>query len=160
MFRSQGKHSPRRLVPWLAGLWPAQMFTLGPAAAEGLAMQDAWARASLGGARNAIVYGTIMNRGAGHLRLVGADTPVAGRVEFHLHAMDGEVMTMRRIDGIDLKSGESVTLKPGGLHIMLVDLKRPLKEGESFPLTLIPAEGTGMVLTVKVLGATALGPAP
>jgi copper(I)-binding protein len=85
---------------------------------------------------------------------------VASRVEFHIHAMDGSVMTMRQLDSIDLKAGETATLKPGGLHIMLIDLKRPLKEGESFPLTLTLDGGGSLAFEVKVLGATAIGPMP
>jgi len=67
---------------------------------------------------------------------------------------------MRQFDSIDLKAGETATLKPGGLHIMLIDLKQPLKEGESFPLTLTLDGGASIALEVKVLGATAMGPTP
>ena len=129
-------------------------------AASGLRVEAPWARASLGGVRNAVVYGSIVNDGPDTARLVGASTPVAGRVEFHIHAMNGDVMTMKQLDSIDLKSGETATLKPGGLHIMLIDLKRPLKEGESFPMTLTLAGGASIAMEVKVLGAAASGPTP
>ncbi len=130
------------------------------AAASGLRVEAPWARASLGGVRNAIIYGTIVNDGPNGVRLVGGSTPVATHVEFHIHAMNGDVMTMKQLDSIDLKPGETVTLKPAGLHIMLIDLKRPLQEGESFPLTLMQSGGASITLEVKVLGATAQGPTP
>ena len=130
------------------------------AAASGLRVEAPWARASLGGVRNAIVYGSIVNDGPDAVQVVGGSTPVANHVEFHIHAMNGDVMTMKQLDSIDLKPGETAPLKPGGLHIMLIDLKRPLKEGESFPLTLMLAGGGSIALEVKVLGATAVGPTP
>ena len=67
---------------------------------------------------------------------------------------------MKQLDSIDLKSGQTAPLEPGGLHIMLIDLKRPLEEGESFPLTLLLAGGGSVALEVKVLGAAAVGPTP
>jgi hypothetical protein len=74
--------------------------------------------------------------------------------------MNGDVMTMKQLDSIDLEPGETATLKPAGLHIMLIDLKRPLQEGENFPLTLMLSGGASMILEVKVFGATAQGPTP
>ncbi len=130
------------------------------AAASGLWVETPWARASLGGVKNAIVYGALVNDGPGAVRLVGGSTPVADHVEFHIHAMNGSVMTMRQLDSVDLKAGETAQLKPGGLHIMLIDLKRPLKEGESFPLTLTLDGGASIAVEVKVLGASAMGPTP
>ena len=129
-------------------------------AATGLRMEAPWARASLNGVRNGIVYGSIVNDGPDPVRLVGGSTPVAGRVEFHIHAMNGDIMTMKQLDSVDLKPGETAILKPGGLHIMLVDLKQPLKAGESFPMTLTSASGASIAVQVKILGATALGPVP
>lgn len=69
-------------------------------------------------------------------RLVGGSTPVAGRVELHTMAMEGDVMRMRQLDGIDVPAGQAVELKPGSLHLMLMGLKAPLKAGDRFPLTL------------------------
>jgi copper(I)-binding protein len=123
-------------------------------------VEAAWARASLSGVRNGIVYGSIVNDGPDSVRLVGGSTPVAARVEFHIHAMNGDIMTMKQLDSVDLKPGETAILKPGGLHIMLIDLKQPLKAGESFPMTLISASGASIAVQVEILGATALGPVP
>ena len=127
-------------------------------AASGLRMEQPWARASLSGVKNAIVFGTLVNDGSADLSIVGGSTPVAARVEFHIHAMDGEVMTMRQLDTIDLKPGERTTLQPGGLHIMLIDLKQALKQGESFPLTLMTRDGTMLKFDVTVTSPTAAGP--
>ncbi len=68
--------------------------------------------------------------------LVGAESPVAGTVEIHEMAMEGNVMKMRAIPKLDLPAGRAVDLKPGGYHVMLMDLKRPLKKGETVPIKL------------------------
>ncbi|MEI6028175.1 MAG: copper chaperone PCu(A)C [Betaproteobacteria bacterium] len=83
--------------------------------------------------------------GGGFLRIVGGPTSdklvsasadIAGRVELHTMSMDGNVMRMRQVDSIDIPAGKTVELKPGGLHVMFMDIKTPLKTGASFPLTL------------------------
>ena len=72
------------------------------------------------------------------VRLVAAQSPVAGTVEIHEMAMDGQVMKMRELKGgLPLPAGKAVELKPGGYHIMLMDLKAQVKEGETVPLTLV-----------------------
>lgn len=68
--------------------------------------------------------------------LVGAESPVAGTVEIHEMRMEGNVMRMRAIPKLDLPAGQAVDLKPGGYHVMLMDLKQPLKKGETVPLKL------------------------
>ncbi len=69
-------------------------------------------------------------------RLVGASSDVAGVVEIHEMAMQGNVMRMRAIPGLDLPPGQPIELKPGGYHMMLMDLKRPLKAGEKIKVDL------------------------
>jgi len=69
-------------------------------------------------------------------RLVAARAAVSNAVELHTMSMDGDVMRMRQVEGIDLPAGKTVELKPGGLHIMFTGLKAPLKAGDKFPLTL------------------------
>jgi len=75
-------------------------------------------------------------------KLVSAQSPVAGVVEIHEMAMEGSVMKMRAIPGLDLPAGKAVDLKPGGYHVMLMDLKQQLKEGDTVALTLV-VEGKG-----------------
>jgi copper(I)-binding protein len=84
-------------------------------------------------------------------RLVSASSPVAGVVEIHEMAMDGDVMKMRALaNGLDLPAGKAVALKPGGYHVMLMDLKQQLKAGDTVPVTLV-IEGAGKVReTVEV----------
>ena len=78
---------------------------------------NAWARATPGGAQTAATYVTLASV-AGD-RLTGASTPAAQQAELHTMTMDGSVMKMRQVDGIDVPAGQMVTLKPGGYHIML-----------------------------------------
>jgi len=119
-------------------------------------IKDIWARATAGASKISAAYATLSNKGSTEDRLVSASTPVAGTVELHTMTMDGDIMRMRQIPSIDVKSGASVELKPGGLHIMLLDLKAPLKEGQKFPLTLtFEKAGTETVdVEVKSIGAT------
>jgi copper(I)-binding protein len=74
-------------------------------------------------------------------KLVGATSPVAGVVEVHEMAIVNDVMRMRAVDALDLPAGRTVELKPGGYHVMLMDLKRDLKEGETVPVTLTVEQG-------------------
>jgi copper(I)-binding protein len=127
-------------------------------AGEGLKVEQLWARASLAGVRNGIVYGRLADDGGAAVELVSASTPVADHVEFHEDNMTGGVMTMRPLDGIKVEPGQVVTLQPGGMHMMLVDLKRPLTAGQSFPLILKLADGGSVTVAVSVLGATATAP--
>ena len=69
-------------------------------------------------------------------KLLAATSPVSKAVELHTMSMDGDVMRMRQVDAIDLPAGKTVELKPGGLHMMFVGLKAPLKAGDKFPLVL------------------------
>lgn len=91
-------------------------------------VKDAWARPAVQGQSATGAFMSLTS--ADGARLVGASSPVAGVVEIHEMAMDGNVMRMRAVPGIDLPPGRSVDLKPGGYHVMLMDLKRPLKLGE------------------------------
>lgn len=70
-------------------------------------------------------------------RLMQASSPVAGMVEIHEMAIDNNVMKMRQIPGLELPAGKTVKLKPGGYHVLLMDLKQQMKDGESVPIALI-----------------------
>lgn len=83
-------------------------------------------------------------------RLVGVQTEVAGRAELHEMAMQGQTMRMRRVDAVELPAGKPVDLASGGYHIMLMDLKRQVKEGESVELTLQVEDAAGKRQDVKV----------
>jgi len=88
-------------------------------------------------------------------RVVGASSPVAGRVEMHVTMREGDVMKMREVTAFEVPAGGTFELKPGGAHLMLMDLKRPLKKGEKVPLTLKLEKGgeLKMELTVEEMGA-------
>jgi periplasmic copper chaperone A len=97
-----------------------------------------WARATPRGAKVAGAYFKLINTGTTADRLVGGSSEVGGRFEIHEMTMDNGVMRMRPLrDGLDLKPGESVELKPGSYHAMIFDLKRPLQQGERIKGTLV-----------------------
>lgn len=99
-------------------------------------VEAAWARATAPGAKIGAGYMTLRNAGAAPDRLVAASTPAAGRVEMHLTVKEGEVMRMREVKNYSVPAKGSFELKPNGPHLMLVNLKAPLKEGASIPLQL------------------------
>lgn len=88
------------------------------------------------GAKTGAVYLDIVNTGSAD-RLLGAEAgDVASHIELHTSLLEGNMMRMRKVEAVDLASGATTSLKPGGLHIMLIDLKQPLRADQSFPLTL------------------------
>jgi copper(I)-binding protein len=123
-----------------------------------LEIDNAWAGATPGRAENGAAYVTITSPTAD--RLVSASTPVAKKAELHTMSMQGMVMKMRPISGVDIPAGQPVSLKPGGEHIMLMGLNQPLREGQSFPLILDFERAGPRTVTVTVEKAGAKGPAP
>ena len=117
-----------------------------------------WARATPGRAQIGAVYLTI--RAPAGDRLVSVSSPVAARGELHESAMAGMVMKMRPLAGLTMPAGQKVALAPGGIHIMLVGLKAPLREGQSFALTLTFAKAGPQTVTVMVGKVGAMGPPP
>jgi periplasmic copper chaperone A len=96
---------------------------------------EAWVRSTVAQQRATGLFAQITHpKGA---RLVGVSSPLAGVVEIHEMAMDGDVMRMRQIAALDLPAGQRVALRPGGFHVMLMDLKQQLKPGETVPITLV-----------------------
>jgi copper(I)-binding protein len=117
----------------------------------------AWARATPGQSKIGAAYLTIESPVAD--RIVSAASPVAARAEMHTHTTEGGVMKMRQVDGIPVTPGIPTVLKPGGQHVMLIDLKAPLVEGQSFPLALTLEKAGRVDVMVKVEKAGASGPA-
>jgi len=103
-------------------------------APAGLAISEPWVRAAATG--NSAAYMLIRNGGTAADRLVKAESDVAAAVELHEMKMEGGMMKMAPVEGIAIPAAGQVELKPGGLHIMLIGLKRELKAGESVKLTL------------------------
>ena len=101
-----------------------------------ITVEQAWARATPGGAHTGAAYMTLINNGTSTDQLLSATTPVADQVQFHKNTEDNGVSRMREVHNVELSPGRKVIFKPGQMHMMVVGLKQPLKEGQSFPLTL------------------------
>ena len=126
----------RNLSRWIcaaAGLWLLLSSEIGLTGA--VEVSDAWARATMPGQAVAGVYFHV--KSALKARLVGVKTSSAKTAEIHSMAQEDGVMKMRKLDFLDLPAGEAVVLKPGGNHVMLFDIRKPLKAGERIKLTLI-----------------------
>jgi copper(I)-binding protein len=106
----------------------------GLAQAQTVEVSDAYARATVTGQKASGAFMTL--RSAAATQLVGASSPVAGSVQVHEMKMDGDVMKMRETSALDLPAGQPVELKPGGYHIMLMDLKGPLQADQKIAMTL------------------------
>lgn len=100
-------------------------------------LDDAWARPTVQGQQAGGGFIVLMNHGKTDDKLLSATSPAAGRVELHSMSMEGNVMRMRQVPNIELKAGKTVELKPGGLHVMFMDLKKPLEKGAKIPVTLV-----------------------
>jgi copper(I)-binding protein len=123
-----------------------------------LEVSDAWARATPAKAENGIAFLTI--RSPTSDRLVSVSSPVAKKAELNTMEMSGMVMKMRPIASLDIPAGQPVTLKPGGDHVMLLGLNGPLREGQSFPLTLTFERAGAREVSVAVEKPGAAGPPP
>jgi periplasmic copper chaperone A len=134
------------------------VFAAGAASAQTgqLEIGNAWARATPGKAETGAAYLTIQSPAAD--KLVAASSPVAKKAELHTMSMSGMVMKMRPLASIDIPAGQPVTLAPGGLHIMLVGLAKPLKVGQTFPLTLTFEKAGSRTVDVAVEKVGAMGP--
>lgn len=110
---------------------------------------DPWVRGTAANQKATGMFATITSAKGG--KLVSASSPVAGIVEIHEMAMEGNVMKMRALPaGLDLPAGKAVALKPGGYHVMLMDLKQPLKAGDNVALTLVIESKDGQKESVQV----------
>ena len=125
-----------------------------------LVITQGWSRATPGGAKVGGGYLTIENKGATADRLIGGSAEIASKVQLHEMAMNNGVMTMRPLDkGLSIEPGKTVKLAPGGLHLMLLDLKNPLKQGDRVPVTLEFEKAGKVSLSLDVQGVGAQGPA-
>lgn len=135
-----GRRSSRRWTP--AGLAVAATLVLAanPALSEyrfeTLRIDQPVARATPPGAKTGAVYFTIENAGNRTERLLRASTPIASGVALHQMAQTGGMMTMRAVPSLEIHPGARIELGPGAYHLMLIDLKQPLKAGDKFPLVL------------------------
>lgn len=126
-----------------------------------LQVEKPWARATVPGASVGGGYLVIRNKGAAADRLVGATSPVSSRVEIHEMAMEKDIMRMREVKGVDVPAKGAVEFKPGGYHLMFMELKAQLKPGAKVPVTL-RFEKAGEVkadFAVEAVGASGASPA-
>jgi periplasmic copper chaperone A len=123
--------------------------------AKSIVVDHPWARATPAGAKTGAAYMTLINNGSSGDRLLGATTPVADGVQFHSVSEENGVSRMREMHDIAVAPGARVTFSPGGMHVMLVGLKQPLKQGQTFPLTLKfeKAGNTNVTVSVAKVGA-------
>jgi periplasmic copper chaperone A len=125
-----------------------------------LVITQAWSRATPGGARTGGGFLTIENKGSTADRLIGGSGDVADRIEVHEMSMNDGVMTMRPLEkGLTIEPGKTVKMAPGGYHLMMFELKGPLKKGDQVPLTLEFERAGKVKLTFDVQGVGAPGPA-
>jgi copper(I)-binding protein len=139
-------------LPALGVLSPA----LAQAAPPAVKVEQAWVRPSVPGQQGTGGYMKLTARDG--QRLVGASSPVAGVAEIHEMKMEGDVMKMRPAGALELPAGKTVELKPGGLHLMLMDLKQPLVAGRSVPVTLLLKDSHGVESRVETQLLVSLTP--
>lgn len=134
-------------------------FVVSSAAFAQVTVSDTWVRATVPAQKTAGAYLTLQSVKA--VRIVGASSPVAGTVEMHQMDMQGQTMKMRAVAAIDLPAGEKVDLAQAGYHLMFLDLKQQLKEGESIAVTLTvedaarKRDSVTVQVPVKPIGYTA-----
>jgi len=121
-----------------------------------ISVSDAWARATMPGQPVSGAYMQI--RSDADARLISASSPAVPRVEVHEMKMDGDVMRMREVKAIDLPKGKTVSLEPGGFHIMLMNLSKPIAAGEVIPLILtVESDGKQQTVEVKAEARAVMG---
>ena len=147
----------KRLSILAAGL----LFSAGvlAGAADNVSVQDPYVRLAPPNAAATGAFMVIRNTGDKDIKVVKADNPVSKATELHTHLNEGGVMKMRPVPAIEIKAKGEAVLKPGGLHVMMIDLKAPLKEGDSVPITLTFDDGSSKQVDARVVKATA-APAP
>ncbi len=156
----------RRVVTILrAGLFGAAVVLIvGAAVAEtysagGLQIGNPWARATPKGAKVGAGYLTIINKGTESDRLIGGSAAPASRFELHATITENGVGRMRQINSLEIKPGETVVFRPGGMHVMFVGLKQPLSQGQTVKGTLLfeKAGTVAIEFAVQAVGAPAGG---
>ena len=120
-------------------------------AADQIAVSDAYIRQAPPGAMATGAFMTIRNAGPAEVRIVKAANPASRITELHTHLNEAGIMKMRQVKDIPVPPGGEAVLKPGGLHVMLIDLKSPLKEGDLVPITLGLDDGSSKEISVPVV---------
>ena len=121
-------------------------------------VQHVWARATPPGAKTAAIYMTLVNHGPADDRLLSVSTPVADKAEVHTTVSENGISRMRPAGPLTVAPGSPVELKPGGYHIMLMDLKTPLAAGQSVAVSLTFEKAGKVDTTAVVEKAGSMGP--
>ena len=121
-------------------------------------ISNAWARASTGSTGAGAAYFEIRNHGRNADRLVSAKTEVSRTASLHVHIMKDNIMRMERVEALEVPAYGRVSLKPGGYHVMLTGLAKPLRRGQSFMLSLTFEKAGMEIVKVAILGPGARGP--
>jgi periplasmic copper chaperone A len=132
------------------GLWMLSSVVLAQTTDE-VNIDGAYVRAVPPGQPNSAAFMKVINNSATDHAMVGGASPVAEAVELHTHIAEGGMMRMRQVEKIDLPAGETVSLQPGGLHVMLIGLKQKLAPDEEISLTLHFEDGSETTLKVPVV---------
>ena len=116
--------------------------------AQNVEVSNAWVRSTVQGQKGTGAFMNITAKDGA--KLVGVSSPVAGVADVHEMKMEGDIMKMRALPALDLPAGQTVQLKPGGYHVMLMDLKQPLSNGSTVPLTLRLQDAQGIETRLEV----------
>lgn len=111
---------------------------------------EAWAKPPLGTRPVGAAYLTLENTGKEEVSLVKATSPTVAEVEIHTMSMEGNIARMRKLSQVEVAPGQKVALEPGGIHMMLMGIKEPLKAGGHFPLTLVFDKNPPVTVDVEV----------
>ncbi|TDF34465.1 copper chaperone PCu(A)C [Alteromonadaceae bacterium M269] len=115
-----------------------------------LEVKDATIRLLPPGVPNTAAYLEIKNTGDKDISIVGAESSIVDRIELHAHVMEGEVMSMVKQSEVSVGAGESLYFQPGGYHLMMFGLKRPLSKGESIDIQIVTNEGENLTFSAIV----------
>jgi copper(I)-binding protein len=127
-------------------------------ASNTITIEHPWARATPAGAKTGAAYVTLINTGPSADRLLGATSPMAEKIQFHSVLEEVGVSRMREMPAVEIAAGAKVVFKPGDMHMMMVGLKQPLKEGQTIPLALRFEKAGNVDVTVSVAKVGAMQP--
>lgn len=154
----------KQIISVLSGIVCAAALLTAPVQADqvkagDLVISQAWSRATPGGAKVGGGYLTIENKGTTADKLVGVTGDISDKIEVHEMSTTNGVMKMRPVEGgLTIDPGKTVKFAPNGYHLMIMDLKAPLKQGEKVPLTLQFEKAGKVTVTFDVQGIGAMGP--
>lgn len=136
---------------WILGLALCASSVAMAAAADKVSVKEPFVRLAPPNAPATGAFMVIRNSGDKAVKLVKADNPASRVTELHNHINEGGVMKMRPVPAIEIPANGEAVLKPGSLHVMLIDLKKPMNEGDNVPITLEFDDGSRIKVDAKVL---------